>query len=227
MIDNVFTHTPTSENVLTKIRAALPSFISEKRLLHTLSVEKEALRLAELLFDYLGISKEYYTDISAAALLHDITKYYPLEKHLEICNSNGIPIDENSRSNTAVLHSRTGAVVARQEFGINDTVFSAIFCHTTGKEDMNVFDKIIFIADYIEETRTHKSCKEARAFFYDSLSKESDIIKILDMTILMSLDATLSYLEESGSYIDSQTIKARDFLLAEYALLARRTGVKK
>ncbi len=218
MAENIFNHIPTSEETLEKIRKALPSFISEKRLIHTLSVEKEALRLSEVLFEYLGISKKYFSDISASALLHDITKYYPLEKQLEICKENGIDVDMESMSNPAVLHSRTGAYIARQEFGINDVVFSAIFCHTTGKEDMNIFDKIIFIADYIEETRTHISCKTARDFLHGSLSKENNKLKLLDKTIMMSLDATLSYLTETGSYIDSETIRARNFLLAEYAL---------
>lgn len=218
MAENIFNHIPTSKETLEEIRKALPSYIAEKRLIHTLSVEREALKLSKILFEYLGISKEYFSDISAAALLHDITKYYPLERQLEICKENGIDVDKESMSNSAVLHSRTGAYIARQEFGINDTVFSAIFCHTTGKEDMNIIDKIIFIADYIEETRTHSSCLEAREFFYSSVKDGKDILKTLDMTILMSLDATLSYLERTNSHIDSQTIKARNFLLAEYAL---------
>ncbi len=218
MAVNIFNHIPTSKETLEKIRKALTSYINEKRLLHTLSVEKEALNLSEILFEYLGISKEYFSDVSAAALLHDITKYYPLEKQLEICKENGIYIDKESMSNPAVLHSRTGAYVAKQKFGINDVVFSAIFCHTTGKEDMNIFDKIVFIADYIEETRTHTACKKARDFFYGSLRKENNRLKLLDKTIMMSLDSTLSYLTETDSYIDSETIKARNFLLAEYAL---------
>jgi len=218
LAENIFNHIPTSKETLERIRKALPSYINEKRLIHTLSVEKEALRLSEILFEYLGISKEYFSDISAAALLHDITKYYSLEKQLVICKENGIDVDKESMSNPAVLHSRTGAYIARKDFGINDTVFSAIFCHTTGKEDMNIFDKIIFIADYIEETRTHTSCKAAREFFYSSLSKENNKLKLLDKTIMLSLDATLSYLTETGSYIDSETIKARNFLLAEYTL---------
>ena len=218
MAENVFTHIPTSKETLETIRKALPSYIYEKRLLHTLSVEKEALKLADILFEYLGIPKEYLSDISAAALLHDITKHFPLEKQVEICEEYGISIDENSKANAAVLHSRTGAFKAKEEFGINDTVFSSIFCHTTGKEDMNIFEKIIFIADYIEETRTHSSCIKAREYFYGSLPKEENKLKLLDKTIMMSLDATLSYLEEQGAYSDSQTIKARNFLLAEYAL---------
>jgi nicotinate-nucleotide adenylyltransferase len=210
-------HEPTSPEELEKIRAAVPSYISGKRLSHTFSVEKEALRLAEMLFPLLKIDKKYLSDISAASLLHDITKYLLPKEQICICKKYGIE-SNYSCENTAVLHSRTGAFIAREKFGINDTVFSSIYCHTTGKEDMNIFEKIIFIADYIEETRTHSQCVKAREFFYSNSRVSDNLIKTLDMTIIMSLDSTLSYLENIGMEIDSETIKARNFLLAEYAL---------
>ena len=84
--------------------------------------------------------------------------------------------------------------------------------------DSYIFEKIIFIADYIEETRTHSECIKAREYFYSHAKLKSHLLKTLDMTIIMSLDSTLSYLESTCSHIDSQTIKARNFLLAEYAL---------
>ncbi len=217
-MNSLYSHAPTSKECLEKIRTSLPLYISGKRLEHTYSVEKEALRLSQILFPVLNIDEKYLSDISAAALLHDITKYLSFDEQKEICRKYGIEADLESDSSTAVLHSRTGAFAAREAFGINDIVFGAIYCHTTGKEDMNVFEKIIFIADYIEETRTHSACIEAREYFYSSVQGGIDVIKALDMTIMMSLDATISYLESKASNIDSQTIKARNFLLAEYAL---------
>lgn len=214
---DVFTHEPTKLGKLDEIRAAIPQYISGKRLIHTYSVEKEALKLAELLFPVLEIDNKYLSDISAAALLHDITKYLSLDEQKCICEKYSINADF-SCGNTAVIHSRTGAFVAKERFDINDTVFGAIYCHTTGKENMNIFEKIIFIADYIEETRTHSECIKAREYFYSHAKLKSHLLKTLDMTIIMSLDSTLSYLESTCSHIDSETIKARDFLLAEYAL---------
>ena len=123
-----------------------------------------------------------------------------------------------------MLHSKTAAYLARRDFGINDTVFSAIYSHTTGKENMNIFDKIIFIADFIEETRTHASCIKAREFFYNGILSENDKISRLNKTIIMSIDSTVAYLLEKGDIIDSQTINTRNFLLAEYALQHQRTG---
>ena len=218
MTENNFVHVPTDEETLKKIRNALPCYISGTRLAHTYSVEKEAVAISEILFSALGIDKKYLTDICAAALLHDITKYLDADTQNTLCKEFGIETDPYSEFNTAVLHSRTAAYVARRDFDVNDYVFSAIFCHTTGKENMNLFDKIIFIADYIEETRTHESCIEARKFFYESIENGIDAQDVLNRTIIMSIDATLSFLLKKGVVIDSQTIKARIFLLAEYAL---------
>ena len=217
MKNELFSHIPTNAQCLEKIRSFLPSYISGKRLSHTYSVEKEALKLSEILFAFLGIDKKYYSDISASALLHDITKYLSDDEQKRLCEKYGIEFDKNSL-NTAVLHSRTAAHVAKEVFDINDFVFGAVYCHTTGKENMNLFEKIIFTADYIEETRTHACCKEAREYFYSSIQEGQNPLTALDMTIIMSLESTLSYLEENGADIDSETIKARNFLLAEYTL---------
>lgn len=218
MTDNNFTHVPTDIETLEKIRSSLPSYISGTRLEHTYSVEKEALAISEILFPVLEIDEKYKTDISAAALLHDITKYLSADEQNHLCKEYGIEIDSYSESNTAVLHSRTAAHVAKRDFNINDFVFSAIYCHTTGKENMNLFDKIIFIADYIEKTRTHESCITARKYFYESIENGLHAVDVLNKTIIMSIDFTLSFLIKKEVVIDSETIKARNFLLAEYAL---------
>ena len=81
-----------------------------------------------------------------------------------------------------------------------------------------IFDKIIFIADYIEATRTHESCITTRKFFYEGIKNGMHPIDALNKTIIMSIDSTLSFLIKKEVVIDSETIKARNFLLAEYAL---------
>ena len=210
---NVFTHSPVSDELLAGIKTTLPEFISEKRLKHTFFVEKEAVAIAESVFLVYNIPDSYKNDLRAAALLHDITKEYPLEKQLSLCNEFGISAGDTP--SCAILHGKTAAHLSKKLFNINDTVFSAIFNHTTGKENMNVFDKIIFLADYIEESRTHAHCIETRNFFYDSLKKcgFQHSADILDKAIIKSLDATISYLLESQKPIDIQTVLARNFIL--------------
>ena len=213
MKSNFFIHEPTSKTVISEITKKLPYYLTEKRLSHTISVEKEALCIANMLFEYIGIDKKYLTDISAAALLHDITKKLSLEEHLSICERFGIETDYISACSCNLLHSKTAAYLSQSEFKINDIVFSAIYNHTTGKENMNVFDKIIFLADYIEPTRTHEVCKIAREAFYKELDSDENPINVLDRAVLCSLNDTISHLINTSKPIDIQTIKARNHLL--------------
>lgn len=211
---NIFTHTPVSDEELCVIRSRLPEFLSGKRLEHTFFVEKEAITIAESIFLVYNISDVYKNDIRAAALLHDITKNLDLDQQLALCKEFGI--DTDSSPSGAILHGKTAAHLAKKIFGINDFVFSAIYCHTTGKENMNVFDKIIFLADYIEQSRTHKHCVDTRNFFYDSIKEHGarHCMQALDRAIVMSIDGTVKHLLEKGSAIDVNTILARNCLIS-------------
>lgn len=211
-MNNIFTHQPTSEELLENIKSNIPKYVFGKRLLHTLSVEKEALNIANLLFDELSIDKKYLSDISAAALLHDITKQRDTLKQKEMCKKYSLQENFLSCCDNAVLHARTGAYFAREMFGINDIVFGAIYNHTTGKANMNIFEKIIFIADYIEPTRTQEPCVKARNYFYENIPCEN-ISLLLDKTILQSLNSTVFFLLETEKAIDVETINARNFIL--------------
>ena len=220
MAINVFTHEPTNADVLEKIRASLPDYLSGKRLSHTYSVESQALDLAKIIFPTLNIDEKYLSDISAAALLHDITKYYSKEQHGDIC----LKYAMSDNCSEAVIHARTGAFVARELFEVNDFVFGAIYSHTTGNKDMNIFEKIIFIADYIEPTRTHISCQNARNYFYENIKTDSDVLFVLNKTILMSIDSTLRFLIDIENEIDIETISARNSILTDLTTNSR--GVK-
>ncbi len=212
---NIFTHTPVSDEELCVIRSRLPEFLSGKRLEHTFFVEKEAITIAESIFLVYNISDVYKNDIRAAALLHDITKKRSLDEQLALCKEFGI--DESISPSSAILHGKTAAHLAKKIFGINDFVFSAIYCHTTGKENMNILDKIIFLADYIEESRTHTHCIDTRSFFYDSIKEHGTAYgrQALDKAIVMSIDGTVRHLLEQGSIIDINTILARNYLISE------------
>lgn len=214
---NTFNHIPTNDETIEKIRAVLPSFIDGKRLCHTFSVEEEALTLCDIFFPCLNICEKYKSDIRAACLLHDITKYLSIKEHKEILEKYN-ECEDVINSSEGVLHAFSGAYKARELFCVNDIVFSAIYFHTTGKENMNIFEKIIFIADYIEKGRTHTECIQTREFFYKNIYKAENKMEILDKAILMSFQNTLSFIQSKGLKVNPLTHIARLFLLAEYAL---------
>ena len=214
MTDNYEPIPVTSGELLDKIRSELPLFIKGKRLEHTYNVEKAATGLSEVLLPYCNIPKERTNDIIASSLLHDITKQLSEEKQLSLCKKYGIDISD-FENNEPIIHSFTGAYFAKEKYGINDIVFGSIYNHTTGKENMNVFEKIIFIADYIEDGRTAEPCIDVRNRLYSSLNENENKMYCLDNAILLAIDYTLKYLTQKQLPIHVQTINTRDFLSAE------------
>ena len=197
-----------TNDVLSIMRSELQNHISGKRLSHSFAVEEEAKALGELF----GFSEEMLLKLSAAAILHDITKGKKTDEQIELCKKYSITVTQDDLASPKVFHSITGAYVARELFPeyVDEEIFSAIKYHTTGKEDMTLFEKLIYLADYIEKTRDFPDCVELRAYFY---SKEPST-KHLDRTMLRSFDMTVRNLLDDGYAIHSATVTARNSILA-------------
>ena len=89
-----------------------------------------------------------------AGLLHDCAKCIPNDEKLRLCEENDILISSVERENPFLLHAKLGALLAKTEYDVTDPlILHAIKVHTTGEPDMNILDKIIYIADYIEPNR--------------------------------------------------------------------------
>ena len=132
---------------LMKIAAKLKKYLDEDRLWHTLGVMQMSASLA-IRYDY------PMERAQLAGLLHDCAKCIPAKKKLKICKENEIPVTDFEREHTFLLHAKVGAWVAREKYGVTDPeILSAITWHTTGKEDMTLLEKIVYIADYIEPAR--------------------------------------------------------------------------
>ena len=135
-----------------------------------------------------------------ASLLHDITKY----ADEEMLNRYGVRSDEKTLAfPPQVRHQRTGAAIAKAAFGITDPdILSAIETHTTGEANMNVYQKIVFAADYIEDGRSFDGIEKIRALTYNDL----------DRGVIAILENTINYLEKSGEPIAPETAKALSFM---------------
>lgn len=140
------------------------AYLDPKRVAHVSGCEQEAVRLA----------KRWGANEDAAAeagILHDITKKFKGDEQLKLCQQYDIMTDADEKENYKLLHSKTGAALSRDLFGISDEVYGAIFWHTTGKADMTLLEKIIYIADYIEPNRNFDGVEKLRALAYESLDK--------------------------------------------------------
>mgnify|MGYP002589532687 CR=1 FL=1 len=179
-----------------ELRPIAMSYLKPKRMPHVLGTEQEAVRLAE----------RYGADVTKAriaALLHDCTKKLDMDEQLALCKKYHIPLDELERKALKLLHSKTGAAIARDVFAVDDDVYNAIMYHTTGKPDMTLPEKIIYLADYIEPTRDFPGVEALRRTVYEDL----------DRGLLMGLTMTIDEMEEMGNPVHHMTRDARDYLM--------------
>ena len=138
-----------------------------------------------------------------AGILHDCAKCFSDQKLLEKCDKNNIIISSFERENPYLLHSKLGAFYASSKYGVkNQDILNAIIYHTTGKPNMSILEKIIFVADYIEPNRY-------KAYNLDKIRKIS--FENIDMTVFIILKDTLDYLAKNNLPIDSTSIETYDF----------------
>ena len=174
------------ENLTMTVKKRLPA----GRFLHTLGVVETAQNLAS----------KYGADVEnakVAALLHDIAKPLSVDELIDVCDKGGEPVTDDELAGIKVLHAKAGAIIARDEFHIeNKEILDAIRYHTTGRPGMSLLEKIIFIADFIEPGRS-------KAPNLDRIRKEAGLD--LNRCVCMIARDTLQYLRESGAHVDSRT----------------------
>ena len=202
-----------TNEMLDALRERVKPYMKEKRYLHTLGVERECAAIGELLLP------DKVNKLRAAALLHDITKMLSLEKQLKLCRTFGIIYGTNDLSSPKLFHAKTAAALIGRDFPefADDEIISAVRWHTTGRRDMSVFEGIVYLSDYIEETREFDECVELRRYFWDSVAeKKLALAQIYCMTMIKSFDLTLNNLIEEKAPIDFDTVDARNFFIETY-----------
>ena len=182
------------------IETKVKEHINEKRYVHTKGVEYTAACLA---MKYADGNADYIMKARVAGILHDNAKCIKDSKLLEICREENIVVTESEADSPYLLHGKVGAFFAETKYGIADEdILNAITNHTTGRPDMSLLEKIIFIADYIEPGR----------------SKQADLDKVrnlaftdIDECVLKITEDTLKYLESRNMTIDDMTVRTRDY----------------
>ena len=162
-----------------KLEQVVISLLNPNRVNHVLGCRDTAVELARRW-------GENETDAARAGLLHDITKALDGPLQLTLCREYGTILDEFGYKYPKTLHALTGSLVAERIFGENDAVVSAICHHTTGKADMNLLEKIIYVADYMEPNRDFPGVEQLRQLAYTDL----------DGALKLGLTMTLQLLKE-------------------------------
>ncbi len=123
--------------------------MGQRRYIHSVNVAESAVQLA----------RRYNADeekAEIAGILHDCCKEIPREEMLQIMNEGGIILDAVEKGTSKLWHAIAGSVYVRDVLGIkDDDIINAIRYHTTGRADMSLLEKIIFIADFISAERDY------------------------------------------------------------------------
>lgn len=102
-----------------------------------------------------------------------------------------------------LTHSKTGRDLAKDIYNIQDEeILNAIMYHTTGRENMTMLEKIIFIADKIEPKRNYEGIEELRKTAYTNI----------DEAIIMSLESTIEYVKMRDLELDNESLLTLKFL---------------
>ena len=200
------------EAALEALRSTLSTTMSEKRYRHTLGVERMAIRLGAL------YCPKRIPELRAAALLHDITKEETFEKQLQLCEKFGIIIDDLDRLAPKTFHARTAAALIPEQYPqfATPTVVGAVRWHTTGRAGMTLCEHLIYLADYIDDTRRFEDCVVLRDMFWsadpqsmDERAREAHLWRVL----MRSYDMTICGLLEENAPISADTFHARNDIL--------------
>ena len=170
--------------------------LTPKRLYHSICVAEKAKHLAE---KYGADPEKAYT----TGLVHDIMKNQSVEDMLILIEGDGQALTDSEKAITVTLHAIAGEVYLRKNLGVTDEeLLSAVRWHTTGKEDMSLFEKIIYVADLVSDDREYPDVQEVR-----ELAEED-----LDKTLLRGLSFTIEDNARRYKLIHTDTVKAYNYL---------------
>lgn len=198
-----------TEKQIDSLRVAVGKRLSLKRLQHTLCVEKMALKIGALcLPDSLDL-------ISVAALLHDISKEYSEAEQYSLMKRREIALTPEEIAAPPIWHSLTAPTLIKEEFSqfAEDEILSAVYNHTIGAPDMSLLDEIIFLADYIEDGRTYKSCIDVRDSFLRDLNlaqSGDECVLAVHIATAQTLQNNINELTSRGLNPHSRTVATLD-----------------
>lgn len=183
---------------LSKLRKEMSKVQDEKRYEHTLSVAYTAANLA-------ACHEADAGKALIAGMLHDCAKCMPEHKLLDICEKHHIPVSREEQRKPSLLHAKVGSHLAHKKYKVTDQdILNAICYHTTGRPAMSLLEKIIFVADYMEPGRRQAPrLEQIRRISYADL----------DRAVLMILEDTLAYLQDSAAVIDQTTRETYNYYL--------------
>lgn len=182
-----------------KIKEDLKQILSEKRYIHSIGAMEKAIELAKVY----GEDEE---KLALTALTHDIAKEMTVEEYYKYAEENNVELSKDDKMCTSVLHGIIGADIVKKKYAFTDEMCRAIYYHTTGITNMTTFEKIIFLADKVEERTRPKD----KADVIRNIIKE----KGLDEAILwIADDYTIPKAIKNRGILHPNTINVRNEII--------------
>lgn len=185
---------------LEDIELKLDEMLPERRKKHSLNVAKCAVKLSEI---YNCDKDKAYL----AGMVHDCAKYFNDDQVKYYVEKLNIDLDDMEENNLALSHSVIGSYIIQELFDIHDDeIINAVRYHTTGRENMTLLEKIIYMADLIEEGRNFPRVDEFRELTYNGKLEEA---------LLLSFNNTIKFVMDNNQLIHPRTVSARNYILRE------------
>jgi predicted HD superfamily hydrolase involved in NAD metabolism len=176
--------------------SSVESRMPVKRWQHTLGVAASSKALAEAY----GADAE---KAEIAAILHDVAKFWPVERQREAIVEEGAALDV-LEYDKELWHAHAGAYTAKKEYGLEDPeILDAIRYHTSGRAGMTLLEKVVCLADYIEPGRDFPGVENIRRLADESLEK----------ALLTAFDGTIQVLLQRRKRIYPLTVITRNDLI--------------
>jgi predicted HD superfamily hydrolase involved in NAD metabolism len=178
----------------------LSANVPESRLQHVLRVEKMAI----------GLAQDHDLDIQKAAqagLMHDLAKYFKPQVLLDMARREGLELDPVDEVTPHLLHADVGAIVARDQFGVQDPeILAAIADHTLGRPGMGLLSCVVFLADSLEPGRGNTPALN----ILRHTSRQN-----LQRAVWMSCDDSIKTLTSSRRLIHPRVLLTRNWFLQQ------------
>jgi len=186
------------EGLIKRAEHKIKEVLKEERYVHSINTAKMAVDLAKIY----NVSENV---AYIAGLLHDYAKEHNGKELLHFADIYGVEIDEYQAKQPKILHGPIGAEMVKEEFKIFDEdILNSIRYHTTGRKNMSMLEKIIYLSDYLEEGRDHG---------YHLIHLRKLVFNDINKTLLIVIDKTLKYLIDNNKIIQRNSIEARNYLI--------------
>jgi predicted HD superfamily hydrolase involved in NAD metabolism len=183
------------KTIIDEIRLEASEHLTAKRYRHTESVLEKSLELA----------RKYNLEpnkITIAALAHDMFKGINDDELNKLIVR--YDVDPEYLNNNNLAHGPVAAGYIEDKYGVGDEdILNAIRYHTTGRYGMGLYEKVIFLADAIEQYRDYPGVGHIR-----KMSEES-----LDLGVKEYLHHLIEYLNKEKIKIDKNTIDAFSYII--------------